>query len=90
MSFEILIHPKASKKINSLPSNTKNRVKNKLKEFAKDPFAFDVKKLVDAGKYPKYRLRIGDYRIIFTIDYDSKIIYVLRFFHRKEGYDKFL
>ena len=90
MTFEILIHPKASKKINSLPANVKEHIKQKLKEFSQDPFAFDVKKLIDAGKHPKYRVRIGDYRIIFTIDYESKTIYILRFFHRKEGYDKFL
>jgi|Deesub1362A_J573_1020465.scaffolds.fasta_scaffold00875_20 mRNA interferase RelE/StbE len=90
MSFKLLIHPKALKKLNSLQPDIKKLIKNKLLEFVKDPFAFDIKKIVDAGKYPKYRLRVGDYRLIFTIDYDSNTIYVLRFFHRKEGYDKFL
>ena len=49
MTFEILIHPKATKKINSLPANVKEHIKQKLKEFTQNLFAFDVKKLIDAG-----------------------------------------
>ncbi len=49
MTFEILIHPKATRKINSLPANVKEHIKQKLKEFTQNLFAFDVKKLIDAG-----------------------------------------
>ena len=90
MTFEVFIHKKAEKKISSLSPQIKEWVKCKLKEFSKDPFAFDVKKLKDAGEIPKYRLRIGDYRAIFIIDYDARKIYIMRFFHRSEGYEKFL
>ena len=59
MSFKVLVHPKAKKKIDSLPSDKKEWIKNRLKEFSEDPFSFDIKKLFNAGKYPKYRLIIG-------------------------------
>ncbi|MBI4845082.1 MAG: type II toxin-antitoxin system RelE/ParE family toxin [Candidatus Omnitrophica bacterium] len=42
----------------------------------------DVKKLADFT--PEYRLRVGDYRVLFEIEEDKIIIYRIR--HRKEAY----
>ena len=42
----------------------------------------DVKRLTDLT--PEYRLRVGDYRVLFEIEKDSIIIYRIR--HRREAY----
>ncbi|WP_293445030.1 type II toxin-antitoxin system RelE/ParE family toxin [Persephonella sp.] len=34
-----------------------------------------------------YRLRVGDYRILFDVDWQNKIIYILKIGHRKDIYD---
>ncbi|AIY90021.1 hypothetical protein GACE_0975 [Geoglobus acetivorans] len=57
--------------------------------FANNPFSHDVKKLVGTKEPPLFRLRVGEYRIVFWVDWDSKTIYVERIFHRSEGYDAF-
>jgi mRNA interferase RelE/StbE len=45
----------------------------------------DVKKLTDYTK-PTYRLRIGDYRIIFEIYNDQVQVLVIGVTHRKDAY----
>jgi mRNA interferase RelE/StbE len=46
----------------------------------------NIKKLVGPFK-GLYRLRAGDYRIIYWIDEKKKTVFVLRIAHRKEAYD---
>ena len=89
MIFNVRLSKKALKKLEKLDEKTKERIKTKLKEFANDPFMHDVKKLVGSGEPPLYRIRVGDYRIIFWIDWERKIVFVERVFHRSEGYNIF-
>jgi mRNA interferase RelE/StbE len=70
-----------------LPPATKRRIKEAFRLLAKDPSGtsnqLDVKRLdTDAGQ-PMYRLRVGEWRAVFTVD---AAIIVLRIFHRGEGY----
>lgn len=53
-------------------------------EFAKNPFSqfVDIKKL--RSPFPGYRVRIGDYRVLFIIESDSVKIYRIK--HRKDVY----
>ncbi len=36
--------------------------------------------------YPLYRIRVGDYRIIYSVDEDSKTVYIIRIGHRENVY----
>ncbi|MBI4394344.1 MAG: type II toxin-antitoxin system RelE/ParE family toxin [Euryarchaeota archaeon] len=65
----------------------KRRLKKALRGLAEDPSgisnALDVKRLDADPAQPMYRLRVGEWRIAFTLDRD---VVVLRIFHRKDGY----
>lgn len=89
MIFNVKLSKKALKSLEKLNNQDKQRIKDKLREFANDPFSHDVKKLAGSKEPPLYRLRVGEYRIVFWIDWSSKKIYVERIFHRSEGYDLF-
>lgn len=57
-----------------MPSNTAITIRAKLLELAQDPLvARNVKKLTD---HPGYRLRIGDWRILYLLDNGKLIVYV--------------
>jgi len=89
MAYQVLVHQKAKEYYNSLPTETQKRIKNGLYELAKDPLnprpKADIKKLAGTkGRKPAYRLRVGDYRIIYDIE--KKSIYVTLIFHRGKGY----
>jgi len=90
MIFDVRLSKKAAKKLKQLDDNTRERIKDKLKNFANEPFSHDVKKLIGSQDPPLYRLRVGDYRIIFWIDWNKQTIFVEQVIHRSEGYDTFL
>ncbi|MFH1249878.1 MAG: type II toxin-antitoxin system RelE/ParE family toxin [bacterium] len=63
------------------------RILNKIKILSADPknLANNIKKL--KGKYQEYyRLRVGDYRVIYSQENDRLIILIIRIGHRKEIY----
>jgi len=82
--YKVLFTQRAEKQINSLPSNVKKRVKEKLIGLKQNPLSGDVKKL--KVKHTRYRLRVGDYRIIYDIEKKSVTVLVLTVRHRKDVY----
>lgn len=65
----------AVKALASMPSTVRMLVKSKIEALAADPLgAANVKKLV--GR-PGYRLRVGDWRVIYTLDSGRLVILVL-------------
>lgn len=63
-------------------------IKNALRKLEEDPFhsrpQANIKKL-QKTRYQYYRLRIGNLRVIYTIEDD--IVYVISLIPRKQGYD---
>lgn len=65
----------ARKVLKAMPRNVRELVLGKIDELAKDPMrAHNVKKLV--GR-PGYRLRVGDWRVIYTLDAGRLVVRVL-------------
>jgi len=82
--FEIFLTRSARRDLITLPRVISKRIYNKLIEFREDPLTSrGIKKL--AGN-PFYRIRVGDYRVIFDINQSEKKIYVLKIAHRKNIY----
>ncbi len=59
-----------------------------LRKLQKDPRPRQAKKL--SGLDALYRIRVGDYRIVYTIREKKLLILVLRIAHRKDVYKKLL
>ncbi len=78
---EFVLIPAASRQWWKLTPQTRARLEAKLKDFAETGQG-DVKKL--KGFKNKYRLRVGDYRVLFELEKD--IISVYAFGHRREIY----
>ena len=82
--FQIDWKEGALKQLDKLQPQISSRIFKKVEELSENPFSKDIKKL--KGE-PAFRLRVGDYRIIFDIDMKNRIIYILRLGHRKNIYD---
>jgi mRNA interferase RelE/StbE len=82
--MQIELRKSAIKDLNNLPKKIKAVIHLKIAELADFPQLPNIKKLTDFE--PAYRLRIGDYRILFDV-IDNKII-IGRILHRKESYKK--
>ena len=85
MSFSVLLHPKARDELNKLDESVAQRIKTRLKELRDDP-----EKKGSKLRYTDFwRLRIGEYRAIYEIDYQGKRVIILFIGHRKNVYDDF-
>ena len=64
---------------------TQKQIQKTINAFMNDALNCDIKKL--KGYNDRYRLRSGDYRIIFSKNNDKLLILFLKLNHRKEVYD---
>ncbi|MBI4063685.1 MAG: type II toxin-antitoxin system RelE/ParE family toxin [Elusimicrobia bacterium] len=71
------------KDLKTVASNQRNKILQRMNALTDNPRRNNVEKLT-AGQ--GYRLRVGDYRVLFDIDDRSKTIIVYRIRHRKEAY----
>jgi mRNA interferase RelE/StbE len=84
MKYQIKILSKARRSIKKLPKSIQNELKNTIRSLAENPRPLGVKKL--AGNYNLYRVRLGDYRVIYEIQDEVLLIIIVLAGHRKEIY----
>ncbi|MEK6590916.1 MAG: type II toxin-antitoxin system RelE/ParE family toxin [Nitrospinota bacterium] len=72
------------KELENVPDTDFIKVDSAIHSLKKNPYPFpQSKKLEDEDKF---RLRVGDYRIIYTVDNHDKVITIHRVRHRKDVY----
>jgi len=81
MNYQISFKPRALKDLARLPEIDRRRAMARI-EGLQNNLAGDVKKL--ANITPEYRLRVGNYRVLFEIEGSTVVIY--RVLHRKDAY----
>ncbi len=83
MKYSVEILPRAVKQLEKLPPEVYPRIRNALVGLANEPRPSGCLKL--RGR-EGWRLRVGDYRVIYEIDDESRRIVVLDIGHRREIY----
>jgi len=83
-SSTVTILPSALGQLAKLPRHEQKRIKQRIDRLAADPRPPGVKKL--KGESDLFRLRSGDYRIIYSIDDVRLIVLVIRIGHHREVY----
>lgn len=73
MSWAFEFTPHAREDLENLPKAIQKRVSRVTAQMAADPFHGDVKALQGPQWNGVYRRRIGDYRILFTVDRADKV-----------------
>ncbi len=84
MLYKILFKPSAVKQGKKLPTKIQNRIREAIDKLKTEPRKVGCKKL--RGEVNLYRIRVGDYRIVYEIEDDRLIILVLKIAHRKDIY----
>jgi mRNA interferase RelE/StbE len=81
--YKVEVIPSAQKDLNNLEKKVFNKIKDKIDSLKSDPRPSNCLKLTfEEG----YRIRSGDYRILYRIDDKNKTLYIYRIKHRKESY----
>ncbi|PHS41708.1 MAG: type II toxin-antitoxin system mRNA interferase toxin, RelE/StbE family [Sulfurovum sp.] len=84
VSYSIEIKKSASKEIEKLPKLVLKRILSKIQSLSAEPRPHGCKKLTADEKY---RVRVGGYRILYRIEDDKLIVYIVKVGHRKKIYD---
>ena len=83
MSYQVKIIARAEKDLNAVTGRDFDAIKRKVLALSETPRPFGCKKLTgDEG----YRIRSGDFRILYRIDDRAKEIVIYRVKHRREVY----
>ncbi len=83
--YSIEFTREAVKALARMPRNLRVRVVSKIEDLARDPFsAAHVKQLVGQ---PGYRLRVGDWRVIYDVEQGRLLVRVLRVAPRGGAYE---
>lgn len=86
-SYRLLIKRSAAKELEAIAGKKdRERITQRILALAENPRPSGVEKL--SGTSEKYRVRQGDFRIVYEIQDDVLIVYVVRIADRKEVYRK--
>ena len=85
--YQVIITRIASKELRKLPKKEVQLIFSKIKGLATDPRPDGCKKLKSQSEN-LWRIRMGDYRVIYSVDDTIRIIDVRRIGHRKDIYMK--
>jgi len=81
MRYEVELKPRAIRDLKGIDRAMGRRIVDKLVAL-QDDLSGDVKRLTNAT--PEFRLRVGDYRVLFEIEGNKVLVYRIR--HRKDAY----
>jgi len=84
MSYQVLLRPGAERQRRKLDDQTRRRINQALLSLEETPRPAGVVKL--RGVENEWRIRVGDYRIVYEIDDDERLVTILRIRHRREAY----
>ncbi len=85
MGYRISIRSSALKELSRLPKATAKKAGKAIDSLAENPRPEGVKKRKGSDE-KLYRIRVGDYRIIYSIEDEIKIVDIRKVGHRKEIY----
>ena len=83
-SYNVALAASAHKELRHLPRHEIPRIHQRIVELAANPRPHGVQKV--AGAEDEYRVRQGDYRIVYHVDDAAREVTILRIRHRKDAY----
>lgn len=84
MAYSVILKPAAKRRLDALSQQDKLRIIGALERLAENPRGRHTIKL--EAELDLYRIRVGNYRVVFTIEDDRLVVLVLKIGHRREVY----
>ena len=86
MSYRVEFTAAAARQVKKLPRPARDRVLDAIEDLGEDPRPHGAKKLV--GEQTAWRIRVGDYRVIYDVLDAELTVNIVRAAHRREVYDR--
>jgi mRNA interferase RelE/StbE len=84
MAYAIQCKPAALRQLEKLSRDLQKRIASKIQALRNDPFPSGCKKLF--GESDNWRVRVGDYRVIYQVHRGVLLILVINIGHRRDVY----
>jgi len=82
--YRIQLIPAAVRQLKKVPRQDQRRIRDAIDQLAMDPRPPGAKTL--SGAENQWRVRVGDYRVIYQVHDDRLVVLVIRLGHRKDVY----
>lgn len=86
MTYRVELTTAAARQVRKLPRPARDRILSAVADLSDEPRPHGARKLV--GEQTAWRIRIGDYRVIYDVHDDVLTVTVVRAAHRREVYDR--
>ena len=86
--FELIIDTQIQRRLRKIPDKHRKQILKRISALRNDPRPQDSKNL-QSEKY-EFRLDVGEYRLLYDINYKIKIVTIYRLLQRGEGYRRYL
>lgn len=84
MSYSVSVPRRVQKQINRFPASIQDRINLALRSLGEHPRPPGSRLL--SARTGEWRIRVGDYRVIYEIDDTNNSILILEVWHRQRGY----
>jgi mRNA interferase RelE/StbE len=84
MTYAVEVPRKVQKQVARLPTDVQSYIDAAIRDLSQDPRPPGCRRLSRRGD--EWRIRVGDYRIVYEIHDDSRKVLVLEVWHRQRGY----
>ena len=82
-NYRLLVKPSAAKELEAIPKRDRKRIATRVQALASDPRPPSCEKL--SGQ-EKYRIRQGDYRVLYSVNDNEAVVVIVKIAHRREVY----
>jgi mRNA interferase RelE/StbE len=84
LRYEVRLSKRANRELASLEQSTRSRIVERLEDLRDEPFPRGVVKL--QGREDVYRIRVGDYRVLYEVFRKEGVVLVDKIDHRSGVY----
>jgi len=85
-SYNVVFRKSSSHQLRKLPVDVIKRIAVRIDQLENNPFPHGSEQLKIHRKPPIYRIRVGDYRILYNVDTSTKTVTIFAVGHRREIY----
>jgi len=82
--YEVYLERRTERDLKRVSLNDFHRIISSIKALAQEPRPDGCRKIT--GSKSDWRIRVGDYRVIYEIDDEGRVVRVIRVRHRREVY----
>jgi mRNA interferase RelE/StbE len=85
LAYQLLLQPRAVRALSKAPHDMQPRIKAAIAELAQAPRPHGSRKL--RGQRDTWRIRVGDWRVVYVPDDTARVVVVTVVGHRREVYE---